>query len=160
MIRPNCRRRRHKQNKEIKSTSDPRTAASVIAMIVPRDRCDESPEVGLGLVTRLALRIEDRESRRSATHEFEEAAVILTEPMAKRPSSSFVIVNVWRKLLLSPVRKNSVVASLADDAPFRATAVSLSSCTENFPEVTSRKPKIVMAEPSDSGTNYTVRRGL
>ena len=74
----------------------------------------------------------------------------LTEPMAKRPSSSFVIVNVWRKLSLSPERKNSVVASLEEDAAFRMT-VSLSSCTEKFPEVVSRKPKTVIAVPSDSG---------
>jgi hypothetical protein len=101
-------------------------AASVIAMTAPRDPCDESAEVGFG--------------------EFEEAAVILNEPMAKRPSSSFVIVIVWGKLLLSPVRKKSVVASWKDDAPFKTT-VSLSSCTENFPEVASRKPKTVMAVP-------------
>ena len=87
-----------------------------------------------------------------ATHEVEVAAVILTEPMAKRPSSSFVIVNVWRKLLLSPASKKSVVASWKGDAPFRTT-VSLSSCTENFPEVPSRKPKTVMAVPSDSGAS-------
>ena len=86
---------------------------------------------------RLALRINNGESSCSATHEFEEAVVILTEPMAKRPSSSFVIVNVWRELSLSPVRKKSVVASLEDDAAFRTT-VSLSSCTEKFPEVVSR----------------------
>lgn len=91
-----------------------------------RDPCDEGAEVGFD--------------------EFEDAAVILTEPMAKRPSFSFVMVNVWGKLLLSPVRKKSVVASLADVAPFKTT-VSLSSCTEKFPEVASRKPKTVIAEP-------------
>jgi hypothetical protein len=98
-------------------------------MTAPRDTCDESAGAG-----------------EAGVGEFEETAVILTEPMAKRPSSSFVIVNVWRKLSLSPVRKKSVVASWKDDAPFRTT-VSLSSCTENFPEVASRKPKTVMAVP-------------
>ena len=77
---------------------------------------------------RLALMIYS-ESSRTATYELEETVVILTEPMAKRLSSSFVIVNVWTKLSLSPVRKKSVVASLKDVAAFRIT-VSLSSCTE------------------------------
>jgi len=101
-------------------------AASVIATTVPRDTCDESAETGFG--------------------EFEEAVVILTEPMAKRPSSSFVIINVWGTLSLSPVRKKSVVASLENDAASRTT-VSLSSCTEKFPEVVSRKPKTEIAVP-------------
>lgn len=77
---------------------------------------------------RLALMM-DSKSSRTATYELEETAVILTEPMAKRLSSSFVIVIVWTKLSFSPVRKKSVVASLEDDAAFRIT-VSLSSCTE------------------------------
>ena len=84
--------------------------------------------------------------------------MILTEPMAKRPSSSFVIVIVWGKLLLSPVRKNSVVASWYNDAPFKTT-ISLSSCTENFPTIPSRKPKTVMAVPGNSGASNTVRIG-
>jgi hypothetical protein len=67
-----------------------------------------------------------------------------------------VMVSEWGKLLLSPVRKKSVVASLDEDTPLSAK-VSLSSCTVNFPEVTSRKPKTVTAEPGDDGAKSTIR---
>jgi len=55
-------------------------------------------------------------------------------------------------LLLSPVRKNNVVASLVEDAPFRVT-LSLSSRTVNCPEFASRNPKIVTAVPGDSSAD-------
>jgi len=69
--------------------------------------------------------------------------------MAKRLSSSLVMIRVWGMLLLSPVRKNNVVASLVEDAPFRVT-LSLSSRTVYRPELASRNPKIVTAVPGDS----------
>jgi len=59
------------------------------------------------------------------------------------------MVNVW-KLLLSPVRKKSVVATSAEDAAFKVT-VLLSSFTEYLPEVAPRNPKTDTAVPSDSG---------
>jgi hypothetical protein len=59
-------------------------------------------------------------------------------------------------LLLSPVRKNNVVASLVEDAPFRVT-LSLSSRTVNRPELASRNPKTVTAVPGDSSASRTIR---
>src|SRR6266404_7109094 len=54
-MRPNWRRRRHKKNKESKSTSDPNTAASVIAATAPRSPCDEDAEMGVGLVDAISV---------------------------------------------------------------------------------------------------------
>lgn len=76
--------------------------------------------------------------------------------MAKRPSASLVIVSEWGMVLSSPVRKKRVVATSEEDAPLSVT-LSLSSCTEKFPEDTSRKPKTVTAEPSDKGREGAVR---
>jgi hypothetical protein len=83
--------------------------------------------------------------------------------MAKRLLSSLVMVSVW-KLLLSPVRKKSVVATSEEDAPFKVT-MSLSSFTENIPEVELRYPKTVTAVPGDSDAgagepSEGVRHGL
>lgn len=70
------------------------------------------------------------------------------------------MVSVWGTLSLSPELKKSVVASLEEDAPFRAK-VALSSCTENAPDVASRNPKTVTAVPSgvDGKSEQNQNRG-
>jgi hypothetical protein len=137
-----------------KRTSAPRVAAITIAAMVPRELW-EIPEPKLGLATAIRNKV-SMETGQLGTDDIEYAAVTLMKPMAKRPSSSLVMVSEWGKLLLSPVRKNRVVASLAEDAPLSVT-LSLSSRTENCPEVSSRNPKTVTAEPGNGGAKYRIR---
>jgi hypothetical protein len=109
----------------MRNTSAPRAEATTIAAMVPLDKRDDKPELGISKCV--------------------DAVVTLIEPTAKRLLSSLVIVSVCR-LLLSPVRKKSVVATSTEDAPFRMT-LALSSFTENLREVLSRNPKTVTAVP-------------
>jgi hypothetical protein len=128
----------------MRNTSAPRAEATTIAAMVPLDKRDDKPELGISLVG--TVRIPRNERVRDCTYKCVDAVVTLIEPTAKRLLSSLVIVSVCR-LLLSPVRKKSVVATSTEDAPFRMT-LALSSFTENLREVLSRNPKTVTAVPS------------
>jgi len=151
-IRRNWRRRCHKKNPTIRNTSAPRIEAIAIAAMAPRDVCDEEPEIGFVLAR--AIRIPSVEiAKKLCTYDCDDAVVTLIEPMDKLLFPSLVIFSVCGTLLLSPVRKNSVVASLAEDSPLRVT-VSLSNCTENGPDSASRNPKTVTAVPGDSSAYY------
>ena len=79
----------------MRNTSTPRIEATTIAAMVPRDMCDEEPEIGLTLVEQLEFRgMSEIIMDYIYTYNCDDAVVTLIEPMAKRLLSTLVIVNV------------------------------------------------------------------